>query len=83
MELKLTPVGYTAPTDVENKKWEARYRRFTADIEHYCFFCKKVTVFRRCMDCDKRFCLNHCDEETLSYEEGGGSFPLCYHKRCC
>ncbi len=63
-------------------KEEEAEKRFWSSIHHYCFFCKKVTTFVRCGNCLKRFCLSHADEESRSWEEGGGSYPLCYHKEC-
>lgn len=76
MEVKLHATDITR---VPTPKEELEEKKYWETHKYYCPSCKKATMFARCGNCGKRFCLNHCDEETESYEEGGRTSPLCYH----
>jgi hypothetical protein len=75
--IEINIVPYVPPKKTLEQTEEEE--KFFRSIRHYCFACKAVTTFIRCYSCGKRFCLNHAEEEQDSYEEGGRTYPICYH----
>lgn len=48
-------------------------------IKKYCFYCKKVTKFITCINCGRRYCINHAKTESC-WETDYKPVPYCY--RC-